>query len=89
MNPVAETLTGFREPDSLGRDLTSVFVTHDPTTGQGLGDPTVAMLKSGHTSRFLRDKTLSSKDGASRPIEDTWRTHPGRAGRLSAAFWFP
>jgi PAS domain S-box-containing protein len=82
MNPVAEALTGHLERDSLGRALAGIFATFDPTTGQAVEDPTVALLLAGHTSRLQRDKTLLSRQGVCRPIEDTCAPIRDEQGRV-------
>jgi len=49
MNPFAETLTGWRQEDALGRDLTEVFNTMDEETGTFAEGSLTKVLREGVT----------------------------------------
>ena len=51
MNPVAETLTGWRFEQARGRQLSEVFQTFDAETGERVFNPIDAILRAGPSTR--------------------------------------
>ncbi len=81
MNPIAETLTGWRETEAVGRPLTQVFCVVNETSRETCENPVEAVLALGRTVALANDTKLISRDGteyliadSGAPILDTHRT---------------
>ena len=71
MNPVAEALTGWKQGDALGQDLTEVFNIIDGETQTPTESPVTQVLQEGRLV-WLKDHTLLiAKDGSKIPIDDS------------------
>jgi PAS domain S-box-containing protein len=68
MNPLAETLTGWRSPDALGRPLTEVFTIVHTTTRAAIDNPVTQVLAGGKKIELANHVTLIAHDGAERQI---------------------
>ena len=77
MNTVAEGLTGWKQADAVGRDLTEVFRIVDEATGEGpaLGqaegaeNPATRVLLEGVVAGLANHTLLIRKDGARIPVD--------------------
>ena len=71
MNPIAETLTGWKEREASGRKLKEVFVIVSEATGRPQPDPVTRVLRRRGTVT-LGDRTLlRSRSGASYAVDDS------------------
>ncbi|MDD5250964.1 MAG: response regulator [Rhodocyclaceae bacterium] len=71
MNPVAETLTGWRESDAAGKPLTEVFAIINEGTRQTVESPVVHVLRDGTVVGLANHTLLVARDGSERPITDS------------------
>lgn len=71
MNPVAETLTKWKQEEVLGNDLTQVFRTISEKTREVLNNPVKKALQEGITVGLDKYTLLISKDGTEIPIDDS------------------
>ncbi len=71
MNPVAETLTGWREEDALGKNLTDVFKIISEETKAPLESPVMKVIQEGVIVALANNILLITKDGNEIPIDDS------------------
>jgi len=71
MNPVAENLTGWKQGDALGRDLTEVFVIVDEKTRNPIESPSLRVLRGRNPIRLSYNIQLIARDGVETPIDDS------------------
>ncbi len=71
LNPVAETLTGWRADDALKRDLREVFRILDERTHKPPEDPLYTQLLSADRGTWVCHATLVARDGSEIPIDST------------------
>jgi PAS domain S-box-containing protein len=82
MNPVAETLTGWTQPEAAGRPLAEFFRTVNETTRQPVDNPALRPLKEGTVVGLANRTVLIAKDGTERPIDDSTAPIRDAAGRV-------
>jgi len=71
MNPTAERLTGWRESEARGRDLSEVFfITNEETRAQ-VESPVRRVLREGVVVGLANHTLLVARDGTERPIADS------------------
>lgn len=71
INPVAETLTGWRADESLGKPSSQVLCLIDSSTGNPVDNPILKAIEDGQFISLLSTCVLRTKDGTERPISDT------------------
>ncbi|MCP4591300.1 MAG: PAS domain S-box protein, partial [bacterium] len=71
MNPVAEELTGWKQAEAVGRDLTEVFRIVNEATGEAAENPAARVLREGVVVGLANHTLLIRKDGARIPIDDS------------------
>jgi len=72
MNPVAEALTGWKQEDAVGKDLTEVFSIIDEGTRNPTENPATKALQKGVIICLADHPTvLIAKDGKEIPIDDS------------------
>ncbi len=71
MNPIAETLTGWRESEAEGLPLIEVFRIFSEATGQPCENPVEAVLASGRIVALANHTKLVSRDGTEYVIADS------------------
>ncbi len=90
MNPVAETLTGWRQAEAVGRDVTEIFQLVDEVTQTPAENPIAKVLENQQVA-YLDDFTaLVAKDGTHIPIGDSASPLRRSSGEVSGAvvvFW--
>jgi len=82
MNPIAETLTGWKESDAVGKPVDTIFRTVNADTRQALEDPVSKVLKEGHIAGLTNHTFLISKTGEERPIADSGAPVLGEQGGI-------
>jgi len=85
MNPVAETLTGWKEKDALGKDLTEVFSIENKQTGILAESPAAKALRKGDIVGLENHTTLIAKDGTETPILDSAAPIRDEKGSIAGA----
>lgn len=71
MNPVAELLTGWRQKDAVGRQLSDVFCIVNEETREVCENPFEKIVKKGKVTTLQDDTILIAKDGTERLIADS------------------
>jgi PAS domain S-box-containing protein len=71
MNEAAEALTGWSEPESLGRPVTSVVRILDENTRQEVPSPVEKILASGHFPPLANHSLLVTRDGREVAVDDS------------------
>ncbi|MBW2098896.1 MAG: response regulator [Deltaproteobacteria bacterium] len=71
MNPVAESLTGWRQKDAVRRPLKDVFNIIDEHTGEQIEDPVTRVLRDGVAVGLANNTVLIARDGTKRSIDDS------------------
>jgi PAS domain S-box-containing protein len=71
MNPVAETLSGWREQDARQRPLRDVFRIVDEETGATVESPASQVLREGHAVGLADQTLLIARDGTQHPVADS------------------
>ncbi len=71
INPVAERLTGWSEPEAIGRPIDEVFnIIHEETRARAL-NPVTRVLAEGIIVGLANHTALIARDGTERPIADS------------------
>lgn len=78
MNPIAETLTGWKQAEALGQPLTKVFPIVHEITGDPIKNPALEALARGTGIELSSETLLVRKDSKRIPISDS--AAPIRAG---------
>jgi PAS domain S-box-containing protein len=81
INPVAEALTGWPEPDALGRPVDDVFAIVSEETHARALNPVDRVLREGVIVGLANHTALVARDGTMRPIADSGapiRDHDGQ-----------
>ncbi|MDP3028538.1 MAG: response regulator [Deltaproteobacteria bacterium] len=71
MNPVAESLTGWKEGDADGKSLTEVFNIINEETRKLVESPVTKVLRKGVVVGLANHTLLVARDGAEIPIDDS------------------
>lgn len=71
MNPVAETLTGWKLEDAVGKPLKEVFNIINEKTGKQVENPVKRVLREGVVVGLANHTILIAKDGTKKPIDDS------------------
>ena len=71
MNAVAESLTGWKNDDAIGKPLDAVFRIVNEKTRQSVGNPAMRALKEGVVIGLGNHTILIAKDDTERPIDDS------------------
>ncbi len=70
INPVAGNLTGWSEPEAVGKHLDDVFCIVNEKSGAKIANPAERVLREGTTVGLANDTLLIARDGTARPIAD-------------------
>jgi two-component system, cell cycle sensor histidine kinase and response regulator CckA len=71
VNPVAETLTGWKDAEARGRPLDEVFRIVNEETRRGVESPVARVLREGKVVGLANHTVLLARDGSERPIADS------------------
>lgn len=82
MNPTAERLTGWKEPEAKGRNLSEVFFIVSEESHAPVENPVRRVLREGIVVGLANHTLLVARDGTERPIADSGAPIRGRDGSL-------
>lgn len=82
MNPVAETLTGWREAEAQGRSLKEIFPIFNEHTRVAVKNPVERVLKEGVVVGLANHTVLMARDGRELPIADAAAPIRDASGRM-------
>ena len=85
MNPVAETLTCWKQEEVLGNDLTQIFQTINEKTREVVENPATLALREGVTVGLENHTLLITKNGTEIPIDDSAAPIKNDAGNILGA----
>jgi len=85
MNRVAESLTGWRQAEALGRFLTEIFQILNEESRQPVENPVLRALSAVTTVGLANHTILISKDGMEWPIDDLAAPIRGEQGEILGA----
>jgi len=85
LNLFAESMTGWRREEALGRPLAEVFKIIDGATRQTARDPTETAVERNETVRLTPNCILIRRDGFESAIEDSAAPIYDRAGAVTGA----
>ncbi len=71
MNPVAETVTGWRQEEAIGAPLDKVFNIVNEETRRPAENPVAKVMKSGVVVGLANHTLLIAKDGREIPVDDS------------------
>jgi len=71
VNPVAESLTGWKAEEAVGQPIPRVFNLVNEQTGQAMKEPVARVLREGRAVPLANHAALVTKDGRTVPIEDS------------------
>ncbi len=71
LNPIAETLTGWKQRDAVGLPLEDVFHIVNEETRAAAESPVAKVLEHGRIVALANHTLLIAKDGTERPIDDS------------------
>ncbi|MBN2780399.1 MAG: PAS domain S-box protein [Candidatus Marinimicrobia bacterium] len=83
MNPVAESLTGWKAKDALGSLFEDVFRVVHTGTGKPAANPVEKVLKTGRVEGLARHTKLISKNGEEYQIDDSGAPIRDEQGNIS------
>jgi diguanylate cyclase (GGDEF)-like protein/PAS domain S-box-containing protein len=85
LNLVAETMTGWRREEAIGKSLAEVFQIIDGTTRKPARDPMEMAVEQNRTAGLTLNCVLIRRDGFESAIEDSAAPIHDRAGRVIGA----
>ena len=85
LNPVAETLTGWKQEEAKGQPLEVVFHIVNEETRQPVENPALRALKEGTIVGLANHTILIAKDGTERPIDDSAAPIRNAAGDIAGS----
>jgi PAS domain S-box-containing protein len=71
MNPVAQSLTGWRDNEAIGQPVNRVFRIIDETSRRAAKDPVAEVLRDGRAVGLANHTLLLARDGTEWPIDDS------------------
>ena len=85
MNRVAESLTGWRQAEALGRSLSEIFQILNEESRQPVENPALRALSAVTTVGLANHTILIAKDGTEWPIDDLAAPIRGEQGEILGA----
>ena len=82
MNPVAQSLTGWKQAEALGHPLTDVFQIINAKTRDTVENPVVRVIREGTIVGLANHTRLIARDGREIPIDDSGAPIKDDAGNL-------
>lgn len=90
MNPAAELLTGWRQPDAMGQDISRIFNIVDEVTEEALENPVLKVLREQKVVYLKEFTSLITRNGKRVPIGDSASPIMRRTNELDGVvvvFW--
>ncbi|MBW4617346.1 MAG: diguanylate cyclase [Desmonostoc vinosum HA7617-LM4] len=85
INPVAETLTGWKQDEAFGKDFIEVVSLVDKETSEAIANVATHAIESGEIFNLPENCTLVTKDGVEIPIGDNVAPIRDRNGNITGA----
>jgi len=85
MNAVAESLTGWREAEAMGREIGAVFHIINEDSRKTVANPVLRVLSEGKVVGLANHTLLVARDGTERPIADSGAPIRGAGGCVQGA----
>lgn len=85
LNPVAETLTGWKAEEAAGQPIIAVFHIVNEDTREPVDNPVDTVIREGSTVGLANHIVLISKDGREIPIDDSGAPIRGEEGTIVGA----
>jgi len=85
LNPIAETMTGWKMTDAVGHPLETVFKIVNETSRQPVDNPIAKVLREGNIVGLANHTALIAKDGRETAIEDSAAPIRNSKGEISGA----
>jgi two-component system cell cycle sensor histidine kinase/response regulator CckA len=82
VNPVAESLTGWRQEEACGKRLEEIFQIMNEETRQPVENPVSRVMREGTVVGLEKDSLLVDREGRERSIADTAAPIRDRDGRV-------
>jgi PAS domain S-box-containing protein len=82
LNPIAETLTGWRQVEAEGKALDQVFPIFNEETRQPAQSPVERVLREGAVVGLANHTLLIARDGVEKPIDDSAAPIRGEHGEI-------
>ena len=83
MNPIAETLTGWKEAEAIGKPLSEVFEIINENTELPVENPVQKVLDGGGIVGLANHTVLIARDGTRKPIADSSAPICDEKGKIS------
>ncbi|MDD8017518.1 MAG: PAS domain S-box protein [Bacteroidota bacterium] len=83
MNIIAETLTGWKERDVIGKKLSDVFIVINEETGKKLPNPAARVIKNRHPLSLTNHTILVARNGSRTYIENSGAPIFDESGKIS------
>jgi len=83
MNPVAEALTGWKQDEALGKDLTEVIAIVNEETGARIENLAARVLREGVMVGLANHSILVARDGTEIPVDDSAAPIKDEAGAVT------
>ena len=83
INQIAEDLTGWQQPDVLGKPLEDIFKIVNEQSRATVENPAVKVLREGRIVGLANHTVLISKSGHETPIDDSGAPIPGEDGGVA------
>ncbi|MBE9007137.1 response regulator [Fortiea sp. LEGE XX443] len=90
INPAAELITGWKQADALGKDISKIFRLIDEVTETSLENPVTKVLRDGQVVYLDEFTSLITKNGSRIPIGDSASPimrQPGQINGVVVVFW--
>ncbi|HEU0179863.1 MAG TPA: CHASE3 domain-containing protein [Blastocatellia bacterium] len=85
LNPVAESLTRWKQEEAQGRQLREVFNIVNEQTRQTVDNPALRAMREGSIVGLANHTTLIAQDGTETPIDDSGAPIKGAEGKIIGA----
>jgi PAS domain S-box-containing protein len=85
LNPVAESLTGWKQEEAQGQPLKDVFQIVNEQTRQMVENPALRAMREGLIVGLANHTVLISRDGTQIPIDDSGAPIKGAEGKIIGA----
>jgi PAS domain S-box-containing protein len=85
LNPVAESLTGWKQEEARGQSLRKVFNIMNEQTRETVENPALRAIREGLIVGLANHTVLIAKDGAEMPIDDSGAPIKGAEGKVIGA----